>query len=348
MKKPSLSPANLNAKADRILDVVTKTITGLKLSATVQMESARLAEHWIAETSSFDLQFETLAVEVPFFIFVDKFTVVIGVMDRLALENTEPPAMFGCEWKTSKGTTKFWNEDKWLASITKGHQVGVYALAQREGYFLWQDPVTGEPWPIPAFGNAIVADTNSPQLWQPSVKSPRLMVRAITKEHPPKIWPSEGQAFLDFSAARLQAVKNGLINKGAQIRASRATGLVPWQLPGLQCENRFSHETCQFFEGHCSQHPRLLKTGDLPLIGVTPTDPGLAARGPAESLLRVPLNDERVVVISASSYDDASNCLEHYRMSSSGTEVVVNDYQDALDKGQGLHAALAAYLRECR
>lgn len=337
--------------AEDILDSVVAQLSSINLPAGARVEAARLAEAWITETSQFDLQHPTLAVELPFFFFADKFTVIVGVTDRMAI-HAESGRLFGSEWKTTKGKTKFWNENKWLDKIKTGAQIAIYALAQKQGYYLARYPgQTHEPdlKLLGKYGEIISPDIGSEfVLWRPKVKDPMVMVRAITKEHPPAIWPSEGQAFIEFEREKLMATLNALINKGASLRAMKGTELAPYQLPGLQCENRFSHTMCQFHE-ECTNSEnldRLVSIADNeegPNFG---TDPGAHALGAAEAMLRVKLSDPRVVVLSSSSYEDVSNCAEFWRLATEGHVAIDHYYQNELDIGTGLHAAVGTYLEE--
>lgn len=301
----------------------------------------------MTETSSFDRQFLTLATELPFFFFPDKFTVVVGAQDRLAFDGDcvmrKEPGIIGCEWKSTKGKTRYWNEEKWLQSIEKGHQIAIYALAQHEGFFVVPDD-TVESERLQKYGNVVVPFLGCPfVLWQPKVKNPFVMVRAITKENPPQIWPSEGQQGFEFSQVQLKKTRDALIAKAAGIRAMRMSGAIPWQLRGIHCENRFSHTLCQYHDSYCAKNKPAAPTPEG-VWGVEVTDPARSAFPAAEAMLRVKLDDPRVVILSASSYSEETDCNEKYRLI--GIETKENFYQDELNKGTGLHAALKVYYRE--
>lgn len=328
--------ANMNHNS--ILDEIAQELTRpeLNIPPEARYEGARLVEAWIEAAGNFDEQYPTLAVEVPWFMFVDKFTIVVGKQDRIAFRR-EDNRIFGCEWKTAKGTTRYWNSEKWLASIRKNHQIAVYALAQREGYFP-AAPFENSQW-LPGL-QMTVPNLGAVPLVRLGIRKPLIMVRAITKENPPQIWPEQGYEFIEISRERLQATKNALIVRGAQIRAARESGLTPWQLPGLHCENRFSHTMCPFFEKYCEKH-------EHPVIdyraGVGVTDPGMEGVPLGASLLRVPIDDPRVVILSASAYEDGTDCLERYRLQ--GSEKMEGPYQGELDKGTAFHAAVSAYYK---
>lgn len=301
----------------------------------------------MAETSSFDRQFLTLATELPFFFFPDKFTVVVGAQDRIAYDEDcvmrKEAGVIGCEWKSTKGKTRYWNEEKWLQGIEAGVQIAVYALAHHEGFFVLPEDATFSER-IQQYGEIVVPFLGCPYvLWQPKVRKPYIMVRAITKESPPQIWPSEGQQGFEFSQVQLKKTRDGLIAKAAAIRAMRMSGAIPWQLRGIHCENRFSHTLCQHYNGACAKNRTAVSTPEG-VWGVEASDPARSALPAAEAMLRVKLDDPRVVVLSASSYAEATDCSEKYRLI--GHETKENFYQDEIDKGTGLHTALKIYYRE--
>lgn len=314
-----------------ILDRVARTLAdpSLKIDPQARFEGCRLFESWMTYTYDFDIQFHTLAVEIPWFLPVDKFTIVVGVQDRIYRDAV---GIAGSEWKTAKGTTRYWNEEKWLDSIKRNHQIAIYGLAQREGYF----PASAF-FEHPSGATVVHPDPLAEVLIQLNIKQPRILVRAITKENPPAIW---GNVVIPIDRKRLNATKSALIVRGAQIRAARESGLVPWQLSGLHCENRFSHTICPFYEKFCGEH-------NHPEVdyraGIGLTDPGNASLQYAKTLLRVPLDDPRVVILSASAYEDANDCVERYRLQ--GTHEYRGPYAQEQDKGTALHAAVASYYK---
>jgi hypothetical protein len=333
---------------DAILDAITAAVNALNIPATAKIKGLELIEAWIQQAAAFDAQFPTVGVELPFFILLDEYTVIVGVQDRVALDAA---GLFGCEWKSTKGTTKFWNEDKWVASMLRGQQMSVYGLAQREGYFWWprlQDEQTVlalEDVGVPEGNKQLVMAMNGPPLWQPKVRKPRIMIRAITKETPSVIWPTSGpgDAIFEISKARLDDTRAALLNRADAIRTMRLSKRVPWQLTGMHCEDRFSHEMCPFYEigeaegCHRGVHPETPEAGG----GFSEDDPGSKALKAAESLMHVKLSDPRVVVLSSSSYDDGSKCAEYFRrVTIAGSQI--NDKTE-IQIGTALHMGLACW-----
>lgn len=318
------SPSPLN---DAMLDRIAIAIKATGVSGTAALEGSRLTQFWIEELGKFDAQFPTVGAEIPFFIILEKYTIVVGVMDRLALD---AEGLLACEWKSTKGTTKFWNEEKWIEQIRDGTQISVYGLGQHEGHF-----VPKRDAPLNAPGDLIRGEITGPTLWQPGIKQPRILVRAITKEDPPNLWGIDPPAFFTISEKRLKTVREALLLKADMIRAARTRKSVPWQLTGLQCHGHFFKD-CRFLES--------CKKGEWPSGQdggghFNEDDPGGAALLAAQSLMRVPITDERVVVLSASAYSDATDCMELYRRSAlEGSEENSN-----LDVGTALHAGLASW-----
>ena len=343
-----LPPIDPNLVSEETLEAVVDKIASLNLPPPAKIEAANLVEVWIRENAAFDSQFPTVAVEIPFFLFVDKFTIVVGLIDRIALDNS---GLFGCEWKTTKGTTKFWNEDKWLESISNGHQIGTYALAMKKAQFLIPSSSGAEitDWYLKcAPDGQVSANAEDPSVppiwtWAPKIKSPRMMVRAITKESPSQIWPSQnGHAIFDFDRDKLTTVENAYFVKGEVIRAARLSGKIPWELPGMQCFSRYNRELCQCSEPFCAKGEHPVADPATAEFYFARNDPGSKAIRAAGSLLRCPLNDPRVVILSASSYDSARDCLELYRIQGLN---LGKEENGALDIGSAFHEGVAEFYR---
>lgn len=319
---------------NQTLDSIAQSILAAGISGPAAIEGGRLAEAWIREVAEFDLRFPTLAVEAPFFIILEKYTVVVGVMDRIALAGTGP---FGQEHKTTKGTTRNWNEDKWLAQIGVGPQISVYGLGLHEGRFVLT------PDDVRRFALADHSEVMGNPSWnfflcQPCVDAPRILVRAITKESPPVIWPTaKKHEIFEIDRERLAQVKEALCLKADVIRAARARGKAPWELTGIQCQDRFHWGGfCEFYEDGCSKrnYPETAPPRE--------PRPGSALEA-AQTLLRVPLTDPRVVVLSATSYSDATDCLEKYRRIM--LEGRSEDGDSALEIGKAFHAGVSSFYR---
>jgi hypothetical protein len=105
------------------LDAVVKVMLDTGAGPSILEQANQLVEKWIAERVCFDKR--VMTVETGFDLWLDENTVIIGVQD---LVTEEDGARVGCEWKTTKGTTRFWNEEKWLESISTSPQCAIYAL----------------------------------------------------------------------------------------------------------------------------------------------------------------------------------------------------------------------------
>src|SRR5271165_767474 len=137
---------------------------------------ARLAEAFAMDMPSRpDSAWRTIAVESPWFIRLEEKTVVVGVQDRLA-EAVPNGIVWGCEWKSRKAPKikkdgqpyKGDTEEDWLAEISGGPQLRIYALAQQAGTYVREDGGT----------------------FTLSSPSPHLLVRAVVKSTPEVVWPT--------------------------------------------------------------------------------------------------------------------------------------------------------------
>lgn len=308
------------------LENITAAIVAADISSLAKEEAARLAEAFVEALPRFpDTRWESVALECPWYMLLRPKTLTVGVMDRIA----QDPAgvIWGCEWKSRResklkkdGTPyKGDSEQDWLAEISSGQQVRIYALAMQRAVFL--------PF------------ANKNESLQLMVSQPHLMVRAVIKAIPAFVWPSKAEdGQFTYPQPYLDATEAALINAAEAIRASRRSGRVPHALPGLHCTNKYNR-ICNYHEPFCSKgaHP----------IGPTyttagSTDPGWAAIEASG----VDLADPEVVVLSASSLSNWSQCPEQYR-------ILIGGYgppQDsmALDVGTGLHVACAETFRQLR
>lgn len=293
-------------------DKIVQSIKASGVSGVAAIEGARLAQHWIEEAGEFDAQFPTIAAEVPFFVILDGYTILVGMMDRIAYGGNG--GVFGSEWKTTKGTTKWWNEDKWIEEIKNGTQISIYGLGLRKGTFLLR-------------GGAIMRKFD--------VERPHILVRAITKEKPPQLWGVNPPAFFEIPEKRLETIENTIILRGRQIRAAKMSKISPWAVPGLHCRDRFHlGEKCRFHEPYCSKgiHPK----GE---VMMSADDPGHLSIDTALDLLHTNSSDPRVVILSASAFSDYEDCPEKYRLTAiKGAEESID-----LAKGTALHAGVKAY-----
>lgn len=296
---------------ESILSVILAT----EVHATLAREqAANLIEEWIRKFHEEDSKLQIRHVEMGFSIELDSDTIIIGVQDMIGEDSQ---GILGHEWKTST-ESKNWTEDRWLEEIQRGPQLSVYALAQREGTFYEKGKGS----------------------FRMGVSRPRIRVRAAVKSNPVKFWPKIPNAGLSsFSTEKLDTVRSALLAKAESIRALRKTAYLPWQLPGKQC---FAFgKLCGFFGKHCDlgKPPE-----DLAVTIFDPSDPAteLALKQIDPSKFENP----NLVILSASSYDLASQCMEKHRIISGSLGEKSSDL--ALDIGSTFHAGIAEYYRQLR
>jgi hypothetical protein len=287
-------------------DRITEAILATGCGPLAMEEGAALADHWISSEICSDKKI--VAVECGFVLKLDELTYVIGVQDLL----TDEGGIVGNEWKTSKEQTKYWNESRWFASIAAGSQVAIYALALKEGVYY----------------------ERGRESYCPSVESPRIRVRAISKSTPPVIWAGDNDGILTFCHAELERTRAALLSKAASIRAMRK-GPIPWQLPGIWCVNQFKRE-CEHYS-ECS-------------VGKGPSQYGVFAQNDPAFSLALPhigdaVHDPEVVILGASMYGTVSECAEKYRRATLGGD---GEESMALSTGTVLHAAVSEYYRQVR
>ncbi len=272
-----------------------------------------LAEAWIEK--GWDIPIA--AVECGFVWWADEKTVIVGVQDLLTSEmrhdsSSSEVIIVGNEWKTTKESSKWWNEDKWLESISVGSQIAIYGLAMQNGTYY---PKVGEPI-------------------TPKVREPRIRVRAISKSTPPVIWPRRAEdGIITLSPKRLEATRQALLSEAESIRARRKkVGLDGiWRIPGTWCINQFKRK-CEFYEDCVEQKYA------SPTMAFNMDDP--AARLAVPHIDKI---DNDIVILSASSYSKASECVEAYRRSLVTLE---GERSMALDTGSVFHSVVAEFYRQ--
>jgi hypothetical protein len=297
-------------KPKAILDTLIK----LDASATAKETAAPLIEAWAHKFEEEANNQTVLAVEALGFLWLDKLTLLVGMMDKIAeIQNSNGPIIFGSEWKTMREPKRnkdgqfsaWWNEEKWLEEISLGPQIGIYALMLNQGTFVLPRGACDR------VNTGVLKALAGCALWTPKVPTKvHMQVRAVLKCDPPEFWPTkEEDGIIQFDEDRLQSIRSALLNKAAAIRAMRKTGLIPWQAPGKHCFSRYTGAKCEFLEPNCTQSKHPEGQGLL----IEKPDPGFNALKFAgvNDLLDV---DPRLVVFSASSYQTASNCLEDYRL----------------------------------
>lgn len=303
----------------KIIDYLTNEQTHGKKQESLINQAARLSENWInkigyKDTSSFVIW----AVESPWYIWLDEWTLLVGVMDAIMEDWT---GIFGCEWKTTRTPTKFYTEKVWLEELVTGPQVAIYALALEKGAF-YAPNLNAR---CTTFGDG----------------APRIRVRAAVKDNI-TIWPSPNyNDIFTYTERNLMAIENSVMNEAAAIRELRRRGnnCLPWQYPGKHCKQFGSY--CAYLEGMCASGINPRRTGERKPFDLS--DPGAAAIEYAfvETERDVELlKDDRMVVVSASAYQLMTSCREKYRIV---TEIAEKETNDALELGGLFHGSLAAY-----
>lgn len=304
---------------------IVKVITSTSIAPSAKEQAADLVDAWISENSDFDLQYKTVAVEVPWYYWIQPQTVLVGVMDRIA---KDAKGTFGCEWKSAKEPQKnangedsaWWNEEVWLKSISEGTQLSIYGLAMLKAHFV--------PKGVKGPG------------WMPSVSNPRILVRAAVKSNPVRFWPTNpDDGIFEFPDRYLtDIVTPALIAKAEQLRAAKLSRQIPWALPGNHCFNRFRKE-CPYHQQFCLSHKH---PSSKPRDIFDEQDPGYAAFLASGALKKK--DDPNLIVLSASSFDTAQQCPERYRILVGG--YAPKEQDPNLDTGTGMHAGVAEFYRQ--
>jgi|SRR6185369_3026445 len=278
-------------------------------------QGASLLDKWIDVCYEEDLKRKVVAVETGFVCFIDDATAIIGVQDLLTEEDG---IIVGGEHKSTKERTKFWNENSWLDSISEGSQLGVYALALKEGTYY--ERATGKEF-------------------KPNTPLSYIRVRAASKSNPPDIWPHDPlRSLVHIKPERIARVRQSLLVKAASVRAMKRSGEGAWQLPGIWCVNQF-RKTCQF-------HDDCL-TGNVPPSGAVKFDSSDPAAQLSLAHIGDRINNPDLVLLSASQYSTVSECAEKYRRINL-VDGHTKDGDRALDVGSAMHAGLAAYYEQLR
>lgn len=284
-------------------------------------QGAALLDAWVDRCYEEDLARKVVAVETGFITWIDEKTAIIGVQDLLTEEMVEDISVqmtVGGEHKSTKEKTKYWNENSWLDSISEGSQLGVYALALREGTYY---------------------ERKTEKEFKPNVPRSLIRVRAASKSSPPDIWPHDmAKALVEIPQDRIDRVKQALLAKAASIRAMKASGTTPWQLSGIWCVNQF-RRTCQFHDDCLA--------GKIPPTGTMKFDSKDPAAQLAMKHIGERIHDPELVILSSSSYAAVSECAESYRRISL-TDNCEKEESRALDIGSAMHEGLASYYSQIR
>jgi hypothetical protein len=303
---------------EKILEVLREQ----KVSAVSLEEGAGLVDHWISQCAELDARDRTLAVEAGFFIELPGSTFVVGTQDRIAQSHVTGE-VFGCEWKSTKHQTKLWTPEAWYESISNGHQVATYALGLKFGQVIGEDVIGTVP-------------LREGETMFPGDGSVNILVRAVSKSHPPAIWPDPEGKFVNISSGRMEAMRGAYRNVADSIRAQRKNQ-GPWQVPGLQCTNMF-RSVCPFLSS-CKKFESF--STEQSLTSITQSfSPG------SKKVVRYLIDSGRinegnlgeVVVLSASTLGTYQQCSEKWRREAASGEEEENEN---LDIGTVLHAGLS-------
>jgi hypothetical protein len=304
-------------------DRINAAIMATGLPPLALETGANLVDEWAKEFYDEDSQYEIVAVECGFVLELDQNTLAIGVQDVIM---RDAKGVFGNEWKNVKEPRKdsrgrdssWWNEEVWLREISTGSQVGLYAAAIAGADFYDR---SGEHF---SFAN------------EPTANS-RVRVRAAVKSNPVRFWPSEDTGVYSFDSNALQSIRNGFLAKAEQIRCARKAGIVPFQLPGKQCFP--FNRTCSMLDKFCSKHepPTVLEGEDKQLL-FDESDPATVLAVPHIDPDR--FDNPNLVVLSASSYDMASQCLELHRIVSGSMSEKDNEESNSV---AGMHVGTVAH-----
>lgn len=338
MKKPKnqisiLEKLNIDEIAASVLEAKRGDGSDNQISSVAKEMALHLTQGWIDKYADEDFNGPSiLGVELPFFVWIDPLTLVVGVQDRLIAEPLDYPfPAQGNEWKTkTPPRSKQYGEASWLDDMSHGSQLATYALALREGTYVSSGVQQG----LYAPGKGIKVN---------GVSDLRISARCAIKEIPPRFWPTKpGLATFTFTKKDTDSVKASLSNRAASIRAMRSNQfLIPWQSTGNHCFRQYG-KTCEFLEKYCAKkdHPK-----GVPGYALSSGDPGMvAAKFALEQAYGSAELPENLVVLSASSYELGSTCMEKYRIETAGLDRNGND--EALDIGTGFHTGVAAVNRQ--
>jgi len=296
---------------------IIDAICACPVSVTAREEAARLAESYIARFSGDSKRWQVLAVESPFYMWLDPFTLIVGVMD--SIRRDQDGQVEGLELKTRRAPKikkdgqpyKGDTEQDWLAEISNSPQLAIYAMAMRQGTFVNLCPTPVE------------------------TVACRIRVRCAVKSTPAAIWPTQDDGLFQFSSPLMDKTQEALLSAAASIRAHRQRGTVPWQLQGHWC-SQFGRDCVHLPVCRERKNP----TG-APKTLHSATDPGSVAI--AAAIGANPVNDS-LVILSASSYGDWGTCSELYRLNSGG--YFPAEESEAMDIGKAFHVAVGAWHKE--
>lgn len=304
-------------------NLILEAILAARISPLAKEEASGLVESWVDRWANEDsANWQVEAEEMPFFMWLTEEILIVGVSD---MRGRDVDGNFHGEWKSTrapKTNDRYHNEETFAEDLNNGPQIAVYALAQREGYFIKKDG----------------------GLLHPCEATPRMLVRACVKSDPPVFWPDGGVGFMSaFDDRALSGIRNTLRNEGEAMLARKRTRVTPWAYIGHQCVNKFKRK-CDFYEA-CkdSKWPELQAI--LPSEHFNSSDPGSAAILAAmqfrkDALMKDAIVDQ-FVILGASAYSDAQQCPEIYRQRNLCAAPKEESF--ALDVGSGMHAGVGKF-----
>lgn len=299
-----------------------EAILATEASGLAKEESARLLEGFLEHESTLPERVEgwkVVGAEIPFYVPLEEKSYVIGVAD--AIFDTPLGIVIG-EWKSRRAPKLKKDgaayagddEDGWLEDISGGAQLAFYALAAAQGSFLTE-------------AHSLFAN-----------REPRILVRAIVKSSPVQLWPRDWRkGMFQFFPAGIDAARNSLTVKCRQIRAARASGLVPWQIPGEQCTNQY-RRVCGNRDGVCRNHI-------YPPQRTTPNPDESETRKLITEVLQLDAMDPELVMLSASGFGAYTQCMELGRQRYEAEASGAPESSFELEIGSCLHVALASFYR---
>lgn len=300
-------------------NLILEAILAARISPLAKEEASGLVESWVDRWANEDsTNWQVEAEEMPFFMWLTEEILIVGVSD---MRGRDADGNFHGEWKSTrapKTNDKYHNEETFAEDLNNGPQIAVYALAQREGYFIKKDG----------------------KLLHPCEATPRMLVRACVKSDPPVFWPDGGVGFMSaFDDRALSGIRNTLRNEGEAMLARKRTGMTPWAYIGHQCVNKFKRK-CDFYEACKRGEWPSYKTG----APFSESDPGAQAikhaleNRPGEFCGQ---NSAEFVILGASAYSDAQQCPEIYRQRNLCAAPKEESF--ALDVGTGMHAGVGKF-----
>jgi len=303
---------------------IAEAIINSQVGPAAREEGSRLVESWLESFDNFpEKNWRVRFVEAPFFIRLQPKTWILGQMDACFHDGEH--VVLG-EWKSrrapklKKDGTSYLGDDEqgWLEEITNGPQLGVYALAGREGTFITDT------------SQAAILDSTL------NLEEPHILVRAAVKSNPVEFWSGR----FSFPGALLDTVRAALISEAESIRARRKAGHVPYSVPGIHCQNMY-RRTCEYLETVCK--PRL--TPPLTPIGWHhPEDKAPDPGYDVCELLGLDIQDPELVVLSQSALQSNYQCAERARIDYGG--YFAREVSFELEVGTALHTGLKEIYRQ--